>query len=328
MTPATVSTPITENQQRMSTPAIKPLITIAIPTYNSADRYLRGSIESARVQTYGDLEIIVSDNSSTDNTQEVVEGIGDGRIRYIKHEKSLGPNGNFNFCVNQARGDYVLVLHDDDLIDKDFLEVCMKRAEYSTDHSFIRTGARIIDAAGQVIRSNENVVEEHTPEALYRAWFTDKTEVYYCSTLFNTKALREVGGFRSPYNQLEDGYAIVALAPRRDWVDIREVKASFRKSPGQLTYHVPVREWCGDFVGLLDIMCKQLEGDTREFRALGNHFFGMRALDRAQKKPTRLSRIRAGLTVARFFGPGYFPWGRLGPLARPIFRAVAPTPVH
>lgn len=309
----------------MATTVNGPLVTIAIPTYNSANRYLAGSIECVRAQTYKNIEIVVSDNGSTDNTEDVVRGFNDERIRYIKHEKSLGPNGNFNFCVNEARGEYVLVLHDDDLIDTDFLEVCLSRAGYSTSHSFIRTGARIIDSHGQVVRSNENVVEDQTPEALYRAWFTNKTEIYYCSTLFNTKALRDVGGFRSLYNQLEDGYAIVALAPRRDWVDVREVKASFRKSPGQLTYSVPVREWCGDFAGLLDFMCNQLEGDTSEFRALGKHFFGKRALDRAQKKATRLGRLRAGLTVARFFGPSYFPWGRLGPVARPILRATEPS---
>ncbi len=196
----------------------------------------------------------------------------------------------------------------------------MKTAGYSTDHSFIRTGARIIDGEGNVIRANENVVDERTPEALYRAWFNNKTEVYYCSTLFNTEALRSVGGFRSLYNQFDDGYAIVALAPRRDWVDVREVKASFRKSSGQLTYAVPVREWCGDFSGLLDLMCEQIGGDTDEFRALGKRFFGKRALDRARKRATRLGRLRAGVTVVRHFGPRYFPWGRLRRLARPFLQ--------
>ena len=309
----------------MPTSVKEPLVTIAIPTYNSADRYLPLAIRSALAQTYENLDIIVSDNGSIDNTSDVVAGFGDPRIRYIRHEKGLGPNGNFNFCLNEAKGAYTLLLHDDDLIDADYVATCLKSAGYSTSHSFVRTGARIIDGEGNVIRENRNVVEERTPEALYRAWFNHKTEVYYCSTLFNTSALREIGGFRSPYNQLQDGYAIATLAPRRDWVDVQDVKASFRKSPGQLTYSVPVKEWCGDFAGLLEIMCEQLDGDVEEFRERGNHFFGRLARDRAQKRATRFGRMKAGIIVARHFGPQYFPWGRLRILGRPFLRKPAPT---
>ena len=309
----------------MPTAITEPLITIAIPTYNSAERYLPLAIRSALEQTYKHLEIIISDNGSTDNTSDVVEGFDDTRIRYIRHEKGLGPNGNFNFCVNEAKGAYTLLLHDDDLIDADYIATCMKAADFSTNHSFVRTGTRIIDGEGNVIRENQNVVDGRTPEALYRAWFNNKTEVYYCSTLFNTTALREIGGFRSPYNQLQDGYAIATLAPRRDWVDVQEVKASFRKSPGQLTYSVPVKEWCGDFAGLLDLMCEQLDGDVEGFRELGKHFFGRLGRDRAQKRATHFGRMRAGIIVARHFGPQYFPWGRLRTLGRPFLQKPART---
>lgn len=309
----------------MSSSITEPLITIAIPTYNSAERYLPLAIRSALAQTYGNLEIIVSDNGSTDNTSDVVKGFDDSRIRYIRHEKSLGPDGNFNFCLNEAKGTYTLLLHDDDLIDADYIATCMTSAGFSSDHSFVRTGTRIIDGEGNVLRENRNVVEGRSPEALYRAWFNNMTEVYYCSTLFNTSALREVGGFRSPFNQLQDGYAIAMLAPKRDWVDVQAVKASFRKSPGQLTYSVPVKEWCGDFAGLLDIMSEQIDGNVEEFRERGKQFFGRLARDRAQKRATRFGRMRAGITVARHFGPQYFPWGRLRALGRPFLQKAAPT---
>ena len=298
----------------------RPLVTIAIPTYNGADQYLADTLECALAQTYENLEIIVSDNGSTDNTTELVESYGDDRIRYVRHDPGLGPNGNFNYCVEAAKGEYTLVLHDDDLIDDDYVEVCIDRAGGSTEHSFIRTGIRIIDFEGNVLREKRNEVDEKTPLGLYQAWFAGKTEIYYASSLFNTKALREAGGFDAPYNQLDDGYAVVRLAPRRDWIDVEEPKACFRKSPGQLTYSVPVADWCGDFSELLDIMCEQVKDDVDvdAFRAEGMRFFGILAKTRANARATRLERLRTGLIVARHFGPQYFPWGRFGKFVRPL----------
>ena len=88
-----------------------PLVTIGIPTYNRADGYLRETLESALAQSYPNLEILVADNCSTDNTKLVVESYKDKRVRYFRHETGLIPNDNFNFCLSQARGYYFLLLH-------------------------------------------------------------------------------------------------------------------------------------------------------------------------------------------------------------------------
>jgi len=60
---------------------VHPLVTIAIPTYNRADGYLREALASALNQTYQNIEIIVSDNCSTDNSEAFIRGISDQRIR-------------------------------------------------------------------------------------------------------------------------------------------------------------------------------------------------------------------------------------------------------
>ena len=75
------------------------LVTIAIPTYNRADNYLKQALSSALVQTYRNIEIIVSDNCSTDNTESVVKNFKDSRIRYFKQKKNIGPYKNFNFLL-------------------------------------------------------------------------------------------------------------------------------------------------------------------------------------------------------------------------------------
>ena len=100
----------------------KPLVTIGIPTYNRASAFLKRALTSAVNQTYQNIEIVVSDNASTDHTEDVVKGFADPRISYFKQKENIGAINNFNFCLAQAQGDYLLLLLDDDLVDDDFVE--------------------------------------------------------------------------------------------------------------------------------------------------------------------------------------------------------------
>lgn len=108
----------------MSTPSLpdpltKPLLTIAIPTYNRAG-YLRELLSSLAGQLRDEarLELMISDNASPDETRAVVEeSIARGmKIRYIRNAQNIGSDANFLQCFEQARGKYVWLFSDDDLI--------------------------------------------------------------------------------------------------------------------------------------------------------------------------------------------------------------------
>lgn len=97
-------------------------ITIMIPTYNQA-KYISKTIESALSIDYENLEVIVSDDCSTDNTEEVISKyLSDDRFKYIKNEKNLGRVGNYRKTLYEyATGDYVLNLDGDDwLLETEF----------------------------------------------------------------------------------------------------------------------------------------------------------------------------------------------------------------
>ena len=222
-----------------------PLITIGIPTYNRANSYLKQAIDSALNQTYQNIEIIVADNCSIDNTEALVGSFSDPRIRYHRHQMNIGPNNNFNFCLEQATGDYFLLFQDDDAIDEDFIESCMRGANYVTDLGIIRTGTRVIDSGGNVLLQCPNMVKNLPFEDFLLGWFRHKTAWYLCSTLFNTEKLREIGGFQSKHQLLQDGMAIAQLAAKYDRADVEEIKASFRKHGNAITLAVDVKDFGG-----------------------------------------------------------------------------------
>ena len=135
----------------------RPLVSIGIPTYNRADGYLKETLESALAQTYPNVEIVVADNCSPDATRAVVASYADPRIRYFRHEAGIKPNDNFNFCLQQAKGAYFLLLPDDDKIDPDFIDTCMRAAKDDTQVGIIRSGTRIINPVGTVISEGRNL---------------------------------------------------------------------------------------------------------------------------------------------------------------------------
>ena len=84
----------------------KPTVSVIIPTYNRA-HFVGRAIKSVLNQTYQDFEIIVVDDGSTDNTEEVVWGLKDERIRYIRHETNRGGAAARNSGIEAAQAEYI-----------------------------------------------------------------------------------------------------------------------------------------------------------------------------------------------------------------------------
>ncbi len=90
-------------------------VSIIMPSYNTA-KFISGSIESVLAQTYSDWELIIVDDCSTDNTDEVVKPfLSDSRIKYIKNEKNSGAAVSRNRALREAKGKWIAFLDSDDL---------------------------------------------------------------------------------------------------------------------------------------------------------------------------------------------------------------------
>jgi glycosyltransferase involved in cell wall biosynthesis len=99
-----------------------PLVTVGIPVYND-EKYLSAAIGDILAQTHCNLEIVISDNCSTDGTEDICRGYAsrDARIRYVRQEYNLGQHGNFRYLLDSARGEYFMWAASDDRWHPEFI---------------------------------------------------------------------------------------------------------------------------------------------------------------------------------------------------------------
>ena len=97
----------------MTTMPQTPRVSVIVPTHNRADLLPR-AVDSILAQTYGDYEMVIVDDCSADNTQDVIAGFSDPRIRSFRHDRNRGQSAAINTGIAHARGEYVGFLDDDD----------------------------------------------------------------------------------------------------------------------------------------------------------------------------------------------------------------------
>ncbi len=140
-----------------------PLVSIIIPTYNRC-HYLQQAIDSAIQQTYENVEIIICDNGSTDNTEDVVKSFEDSRIRYWQQPQNIGMFANQTHGFKMAKGKYVASLHDDDIWENNFLSQLVPILELHPNVVFAFCNQYIIDADNNI----DNVATERYTRAYKR----------------------------------------------------------------------------------------------------------------------------------------------------------------
>lgn len=288
-----------------------PLVTIVVPTFNRADTYLPGALGAACRQSYSNLEILVSDNASSDATAALVNGFRDARIRYHRHAQNIGSPRNTNYCIEAARGEYTLVLNDDDLIDDTFVEICIAALRDGERPGLIRTGVRIIDEQGTTIRSHRNEVGGMDFTQFVIAWTQDLTTPYLCNTLFKSEPLK-ASGMHSRHYMWDDVITELRIAATHGRVDIPDIHASSREHRGGLTRAAAVREWVEDSVELLELACQLVPRDADLLKSHLKPFLGDLGYRRAAEVNASLVvRLYSGWVVYKTLGvlpshPGWF----------------------
>jgi glycosyltransferase involved in cell wall biosynthesis len=132
-----------------------PKVSILIPTYNYA-QYLPEAIESILGQDFLDFELLISDDCSTDNSAEVIAryAASDSRIRFEIHSTNLGMVQNWNWCLSQARGEYIkFIFGDDKLLSPTAIRQMVNLMESNPAISLVASASYVIDPRSRVIEA-------------------------------------------------------------------------------------------------------------------------------------------------------------------------------
>jgi glycosyltransferase involved in cell wall biosynthesis len=131
-----------------------------MPVYNG-EPYLEESIRCNLNQSYDDFGLIISDNASTDKTEEICRdyAAGDSRIQYIRNPVNVGAAPNYNRCFEPANSEFFRWSNADDLIEESLIEDCLALLEQHPDAILAYGQTRIIDADGNFVKLyEENLV--------------------------------------------------------------------------------------------------------------------------------------------------------------------------
>lgn len=156
----------------------KPLVSIGIPTHNRATSLGR-TLTSVLAQDYRPLELIISDNASTDSTPDLCRELAKeySWIRYSRSDTNLGPTANFNRLPGISRGDYYMWLADDDWLAENYISECLERLRSHSDYSLVY--------GAPLYYEGETFVSQGTMMALTQDAGTDRILQYYATVIDN-----------------------------------------------------------------------------------------------------------------------------------------------
>jgi glycosyltransferase involved in cell wall biosynthesis len=207
-----------------------PRVSVIIPTYNRSN-LLRETIASVLRQTFNDLEIIVVDDGSTDDTRTAVEAINDRRLRYFYKDNGGTPAAR-NFGLARALGEYVSFLDHDDWWPENFLEVMITHLIKKTDYGVAYTPITKVTPDGNKIRS-------YKVERSKSGWIT--TEFFKHGFVVPSAAVIRRSVLENFYFDealrfsYEDSDFFLRLSVRTPFLFVREVEAFYRSSPDSLS---------------------------------------------------------------------------------------------
>lgn len=205
------------------------LVSIIMPSYNTA-KFISETIESVLAQTYPNWELIIVDDCSTDNTDEVVKSfLSDNRIKYIKNEKNSGAAVSRNRALREAKGKWIAFLDSDDL----WLPVKLEKQiafMQDNDYHFSYTNYIEIDENSQPNGRSVTGPKKITRHGMYNyCWMGCLTVMYDAETV----GLIQIADIKK-----NNDYAMWLKACKKaDCYLLDEVLAKYRKRSGSISNH-------------------------------------------------------------------------------------------
>ena len=212
------------SKHNLVVPPSNGMITVAIPLFNHA-KFIGEAIEGILKQTDQNFEILIMDDCSTDNPQEVIKKYQDARIHYFRSDKNEGQMPSVNKLLLMAKGDFFISCSSDDTIDPTLF--AKLRAEFEKDPFLEHVACQndFIDEEGNPYTADhgfktiEKATNRSQEEWISRLYLGN---VYFGMAMYRMNALREVGMWEPKHGVISDYEMYLRLLPRYNFKIVEE----------------------------------------------------------------------------------------------------------
>lgn len=163
--------------------AIEPRVSLGMPVYRG-ERFIREAVESILAQSFQDFELIISDNASTDRTEEICREYAaqDRRIRYYRNPQNFGAAWNYNRVFELSSGEYFKWVAHDDIHTSDFLSKCVEVLDRDPSVILCHSKVKIVDEQGNFLQTYNVSLNTDSPKPQDR--FHELLSKHLCYQIF------------------------------------------------------------------------------------------------------------------------------------------------
>lgn len=244
------------------------MLTVCIPTYNRPAMIAR-AIESVLNQDFHDYELLIHDNSENTETETVVKKFDDAKIRYHRHKQNIGLAGNWNSFFENARGEYLKFLNDDDWLEPACLSRFVDAIRKSPGVGVVTCRARYVDNSGRLYKEDRitgNGKDYYVNPAVgAMMWLNRALPVRTPThTMYRRDTAIEIGGFSNRFDYCRDVLLSINLAMQNGAYFIEDKPyVSFLKHPGQDALTVPPSIRIDDQCAINNVIASKLGTDKK-----------------------------------------------------------------
>jgi glycosyltransferase involved in cell wall biosynthesis len=266
----------------------EPLVSICIPTFNGS-LFLHQTLTSVLNQTYENLQIVISDHSSSDTTLEVIKSFNDERIEIYSLNQKGEAADNWNHCCSKARGKYIQLLCQDDVLYPECIERHVYELERAAENiSFSFSNRDVISPRGRKLFKNRGwkikggaVKLQDDVESLIGSGTNLFGEP--CAVLMRGEYLHATSGFRGKY-----------LIDLNMWLDLWQLGPALKINKSLCQFRISEGSWTSQLQRQQSL---EFEAFARQLSTKFTEFVSEKELSRGLSRSRRMQRKRFWLTL-------------------------------